>query len=96
MSEKVCPCSICVRCRRLESKLAIAREVIAGRKPFVIGLDGALFPDDREELEAMIADIDEAIAALRASGHNWTPRRRRRSIGKFMARDRIQPFMGAR
>ncbi len=87
-AERACPCSVCRRRRRLESKLAVARDVLTGARPFVIGLDGVLFQDDTRDLEEMIADLNEAVEKLEHFDHRPRPRRRWRSTGRFMARSR--------
>jgi len=87
-AERACPCSTCQRRRRLESKLDVARDVLASRRLFVIGLDGVLFADDKSDLKEMIAALEDAIEMLGDFDHRSRGRRRRtqRTIGRFMQR----------
>ena len=90
-AERACGCPVCQRRRRLESKLDVARDVLAGRKLFVTDADGrAVWQWQPRAVAEMIGELEEAIDRLGALRHGRLPgpkpRRPRRSIGQFMQR----------
>ncbi len=65
----VCPCKICDRRRWLEAKRAAARDVLAGRRLFIVGPSGDLFDDDADDLKRAMAALDEEIKQIERPDH---------------------------